>query len=136
MKLPKVLLMLGLLSVSGASLADTSVLDLKKSAFPYTTGKDIFHNVCAACHMQDAKGATGAGFIPALASNPRLVNPNYMEFVIMNGQKGMPPFSQYLTNEQMAETINYVRSHFGNTYPDKVKPEDLEKFRATAVATE
>lgn len=132
MKLRTLLISLGLFVSSSASFADTAVLDITKSAFPYTSGKDIFHHVCAACHMQDAKGATGAGFFPALANNPHLVNPNYMEFVIMNGQKGMPPFKEYLTNEQMAATINYVRSHFGNNYTDKVTAEDLKKFRKTS----
>lgn len=129
MNLRTLFISLSLLASSSTCFADTAVLDITKSAFPYTSGKDIFHHVCAACHMQDAKGAKGAGYFPALASNPRLVNANYMQFVIMNGHKAMPPFRDYLTNEQMAETINYVRSHFGNNYSDKVKADDLKKFR-------
>ena len=117
------------LLLSSQSFADSAVIDLSSSPYPYTTGKDIFHHVCAACHMQDAKGATGAGHFPALAGNHKLVTPEYMKFVVMNGQKGMPPFRDQLTNKQIAETINYVRSNFGNHYTDKVTADDVAKFR-------
>ncbi|MDB5445373.1 MAG: cytochrome c class, partial [Phenylobacterium sp.] len=36
------------------------------------TGEQVYRVVCQACHMADAKGATGAATIPALAANPRL----------------------------------------------------------------
>lgn len=41
------------------------------------TGEQVYGAVCQACHMADAKGATGAGTIPALANNPRLAGAAY-----------------------------------------------------------
>ena len=33
------------------------------------------------------------------------------------------------TVQQIADVVNYVRSHFGNKYKDKVKPEDVKLMR-------
>src|ERR1700761_8150244 len=77
-------------------------------------GEAIFTHVCAGCHMPDAKGAVGAGHYPALAQNPKLRTASYPVFMVTNGRAGMPAFSRYLDDEQIANVINYVRTHFGN----------------------
>ncbi len=83
-------------------------------------GGAIFAHVCAGCHMPDGKGAIGAGAYPALASNRKLATASYPVFIVTNGRAGMPAFSRYLDDEQIAGVINYVRSHFGNSYRDTV----------------
>ena len=49
--------------------------------------------------------------------------------MVLNGLHGMPPFADRLSDQQVADVINYVRSHFGNTYTDKLSPEDIKKAR-------
>lgn len=84
------------------------------------TGEQVYQSVCQACHMADAKGGTGAGTIPALAKNPRLAGAAYPIMIVTQGKGAMPGFSQTLTNAQMANTITYVRTHFGNAYAKPV----------------
>ena len=49
--------------------------------------------------------------------------------VVINGSKGMPPFGALLDDEQVAAVVNYVRSHFGNSYPDSVTPAEVQAAR-------
>ena len=127
--LNKFVLGLAMVLLGAYSHADTAVISETSSAFPYKTGEDVFKHVCAACHMPDAKGAVGAGYFPALAKNPKLTAAGYIGFVVVNGQKGMPPFGGTLTDTQIADTINYVRTHFGNNFADKVSAQDIGKLR-------
>jgi mono/diheme cytochrome c family protein len=79
--------------------------------------------------MPDAKGAVGAGAYPALANNPNLASPVYPAVVIVNGQKAMPAFGGYFSDDQIAAVINYVRSNFGNHYADKITPDQVKSVR-------
>ncbi len=95
-------------------------------------GQSIFHNVCANCHMQDAKGTSpgaGAGAYPALAANPKLASAAYGAMVVVRGQKGMPPFGALLDDDQVAAVLGYLRTHFGNNYPAAVTPESVKALR-------
>ena len=83
-------------------------------------GAAIYANVCAACHQPDAKGAVGAGACPALAANPDLASADYALRAVLGGQRGMPPLGGMMSDEQIVDVINYVRSHFGNDYRDTV----------------
>jgi mono/diheme cytochrome c family protein len=49
--------------------------------------------------------------------------------VVVNGSKDMPPFGTLLDDKQVAAVVNYVRSHFGNSYPDTVSPADVKSAR-------
>lgn len=88
--------------------------------FSEPTGEKIYQHVCAACHMPDAKGAQGAGFYPALAGNPKLVASSYPVYVVVHGLNGMPAIGSMMTDQQVADVVNYVRTHFGNRYKDAV----------------
>lgn len=93
------------------------------------SGEDTYQHLCAACHMPDAMGATGAGTYPALASNPRLIAKGYPLYVVLKGKNGMPSMADMLTDQQVADVINYVRSHFGNSYADQVTPAEVTQLR-------
>jgi mono/diheme cytochrome c family protein len=94
-------------------------------------GKQVFEQICQACHMPDAKGARGAGAtIPALADNPKLADKNYPITMLLKGRGGMPWFTDILTQQQMAAVITYVRSHF-NKYPDPVTVEDVKRVASS-----
>jgi mono/diheme cytochrome c family protein len=85
-------------------------------------GEAIYQNLCQACHMADAKGAQGAGIYPALAGNPKLSVAAYPIHVVVKGQRGMPIFGEMLDDQQVADVVGYVRTHFGNSYPSPVTP--------------
>jgi mono/diheme cytochrome c family protein len=106
-----------------------SAQEVRAGDFPQKTGEEIFKGVCQGCHMPDAKGATGAGTYPALASNKNLAVAGYPVGVVLHGQKAMPWFSDYFSDEQVANVVNYVRSHFGNHYTDMVTAADVKKQR-------
>jgi mono/diheme cytochrome c family protein len=97
--------------------------------FSEPTGEQIYRRVCAACHMADAKGATGAGTYPALANNPKLAASGYPAYVVVKGLNGMPPIGGMMTDAQVADVVNYVRSHFGNKYKDKITAADVKAIR-------
>ncbi len=90
------------------------------------TGEQVFQQVCQACHMADAKGATGAATIPALASNPHLSNASYPITMVLYGRGAMPWFNEMLTPIQIANVVGYVRTHFGNNYPEPVTQADVK----------
>lgn len=79
-------------------------------------GAIVYEQVCQACHMANAKGAVGAGRIASLAGNPNLKYPEYPIGVVTGGKGAMPWFRGGLTDQQIADVITYVRTHFGNNY--------------------
>jgi mono/diheme cytochrome c family protein len=93
------------------------------------SGKELFANVCQGCHMSDAKGATGAGTYPSLAADRKLEASGYPLHIVVNGQRGMPPFGAMMSDDQLAAVVNYLRTHFGNNYRDAVTSEDVKAVR-------
>jgi mono/diheme cytochrome c family protein len=85
-------------------------------------GAEVYQNICQACHMANGLGGEGAGKIPALARNGALEAAAYPIAVVTGGKNGMPWLRGALTDSQIADVINYVRSNFGNKYKDKVTP--------------
>jgi mono/diheme cytochrome c family protein len=100
-----------------------------RGGFGETSGEAMYRRVCAACHMPDAKGAQGAGHYPALAGNPKLQASGYPLSVLMQGLNGMPPLGQNMSDQQAADVVNYVRTHFGNKYRDAVTAADAKAAR-------
>jgi len=97
--------------------------------FSHQDGATLFRAICQGCHMADAKGAVGAGYYPALAGNQKLASATYPALVVLKGRHGMPPFGDYLTDAQVVEVVNYVRSHFGNQYSDALTQADVARLR-------
>ena len=44
----------------------------------------------------------------------------------------MPPVGQMMSDQQAADVINYVRTHFGNEYRDEVSAADVKAARPQA----
>lgn len=139
---PTLALIIGCVALAGALTASAGAqttapaaspvgadADSASTRFTGPAGEELFMRVCAACHMPDAKGAEGAGFYPALAGNPRLRAGSYPVYVVMKGMNGMPPLGEMMTDEQVADVVNYVRTHFGNEYQDAVLPADVSAMR-------
>jgi len=142
------LLGLAWLAATGTVAAQTSVPALYSYATLHTAdGAGIFRNICQGCHMPDAKGATGAGSYPPLAGNPKLASAQYMAAVVLFGRHDMPSFvvrpsdqrsffkDATLTDEQVAEVVNYVRTHFGNHYRDSLSAADVAAMHAPAASS-
>lgn len=97
--------------------------------FSEPDGEKMYRRVCAACHMADASGAAGAGKYPPLANNPNLAASGYPMLVTLKGLNGMPPLGTMMTDQQVADVVNYVRTHFGNQYDDAITAEDVKAMR-------
>jgi mono/diheme cytochrome c family protein len=123
--------------VAGAQSSDNAGHAHTGGRFASADGEAIYRGICQGCHMPDAKGARGAGTYPPLAGNPRLVSPQYMAAVILHGRRDMPSFKPAAADEerflldvslsdaQIADVINYVRTHFGNHYTDSISADDV-----------
>jgi mono/diheme cytochrome c family protein len=130
MVLASATMLLGCISTVKAQSSDNALYT--PASIKGANGEEIFHHICQGCHMPDAKGATGAGTYPALTGNPKLISAPYMAAVILFGRHDMPSFATKpetqhnffedtkLSDEQIAEVINYVRTHFGNDYRDSI----------------
>lgn len=99
------------------------------SRFPAADGETLYNSVCAACHMPNAMGGTGAGYYPALARNDKLAVASYPLTMVMNGHGGMPAFRDSMSDAQIAAVVGYVRTHFGNAYADPVPLDEVKQLR-------
>ena len=97
--------------------------------FSTTTGEELYHTMCQACHMEDGQGASGAGDYPSFVGDERLRSPFYAIDVILNGFRGMPGFRDQLSNQQIADVVNYLRTSFGNQLDSDVTAEDVVRVR-------
>ena len=41
----------------------------------------------------------------------------------------MPPVGRMMSDQQAADVINYVRTHFGNSYSDAISAADIKAAR-------
>jgi mono/diheme cytochrome c family protein len=109
--------------------ADDSGAISRAAADPAAGGAQTYAHICQGCHMPEGQGAVGAGHYPKLAGNTALVSWQYVALTVLNGKNGMPAFgaatdqsffgSPHLSDAQIADVVNYVRSHFGNHWKDK-----------------
>jgi mono/diheme cytochrome c family protein len=97
--------------------------------FQQTTGEAIYQSLCQGCHMPQGEGAKGAGTYPSLARNKKLEASGYAVYLVVNGQRGMPPFGEMMSDGQVAEVVNYIRTHFGNNFTDAVTAADVKQVR-------
>jgi mono/diheme cytochrome c family protein len=123
------------LSLPAATLAEDGPLPPNERTFSSgykfveMSGEELFGNVCQGCHMQGAVGATGAGSYPSLAGNRNLESSGYPIYLVVNGRRGMPGFGDMMSDDQIAAVVNYLRTHFGNNYEDRVTAKDVKAAR-------
>jgi mono/diheme cytochrome c family protein len=97
--------------------------------FTEATGEELFASACQGCHMPDGKGAVGAGTYPSLAQDNNLESGGYPVYVVVRGQRAMPPVGAMMSDAQVAAVVNYIRTHFGNQYRDDVSADDVKRVR-------
>lgn len=126
------------LRVAAGAVATPALADEASSAgaamsrgweFTEQGGARLFGNVCAACHQLDAKGAVGAAAYPPLAGDKKLVSADFMLTVLFTGLRGMPPLGRMMSDEQVADVVNYVRTHFGNSYAGAISAAQVSAAR-------
>ncbi|GAA5511338.1 cytochrome c6 [Deinococcus carri] len=101
---------------------------LQPVAFTGANGEALYTQACQSCHMPGGRGAQGAGRYPALANNPRVASAPYVMTMILNGHGGMPGFGHYLSDQQIAEIVNYVRGEL-NKQQGTATPGDVKQLR-------
>ncbi len=125
---------IGMITVAGLSAQKTT----GKKAAP--KGKEIYTQFCLSCHQPDGDG------VPNL--NPPLINTSYVigdkkklitwvlkgttDKVEIDGQtysNNMPP-QNFLSDEQLASVLTYIRSSFGNK-ASAITSADVKDVRAT-----
>jgi mono/diheme cytochrome c family protein len=100
------------------------------------SGEQIYDHICQGCHMPAGQGAVGAGAYPKLAANKNFISWRFVALTVLDGRNGMPPFGfpaghgmdsgpAHLSDAQIADVVNYVRSHFGNAYKAEVTAEQI-----------
>ncbi len=99
------------------------------TSFSEQGGEALYASVCAACHMRDGRGAAGAAHYPALAGDRNLEAAGLPVLVLVRGLRSMPPVGRMMTDAQVADVVNYVRTHFGNAYADAVTPAEVAAAR-------
>jgi mono/diheme cytochrome c family protein len=126
-----------LLAAGGAGAQSSDHAGHAGGRFAAADGEAVFRGICQGCHMPDAKGARGAGTYPPLSGNPRMASPQYMAAVILQGRRDMPSFKSAaagedrfvldvsLSDAQIADVINYIRTHFGNPYTDSISADEV-----------
>ncbi len=112
-----------------AQQGDADGAFVSNGKFMEPDGARLYNRICAGCHMPDAKGAKAAGFYPALANNPNMAAGGYPLLVVLKGMNGMPGVGQSMSDKQVADVVNYVRTHFGNKYKDAVSVADVKAMR-------
>ena len=102
-------------------------------------GKEGYTTYCQNCHQADGKGTPGA--FPPLAKSDFLKKPvkAMIDNVLLgqngettvNAQKynGVMPAQNYLTDDQIADILNYVRNSWGNKSAVVVTPALVKKAR-------
>jgi len=135
-----------LLSAGGAvpACADDSSSISTSSGLGNAGGSEIYSHICQGCHMPNGEGASGAGHYPKLAGDNALGSWEFAALTVLNGRGAMPAFGlvakglganpatpfylPHLSDSQVAEVVNYVRSHFGNNYKVKVTAGEVAKL--------
>ena len=122
-------ILLLLMAVAANAYADSAMFT-SRAAIGSLSGEQIYDHICQGCHMPGGQGAVGAGAYPKLSANKKFVSWEFVALTVLNGRSGMPPFGRpanhdgppraHLTDAQIADVVNYVRSHFENTYKTDV----------------
>lgn len=102
------------------------------------TGQPEYVKYCLTCHQQDGNGVRGQ--FPPLAGNELITGPiDSLVRIVLFGLEGpvtvkgqeynqVMPAQDYLTDQQIADVLTYIRSSWGNN-AQAVKPEDVAATR-------
>ena len=104
-------------------------------------GKTVYGQYCVACHQADGKGVAGA-FPPLIKTEWVEGEKEKLITLVLNGMQGpitvngeeynnvMPPHG-FLSDEDIAATLTYVRQAFGND-ASEITTAEVTEVRASA----
>jgi mono/diheme cytochrome c family protein len=103
-----------------------------------SAGKLVYENQCASCHQGNGKGI--AGSVPALAGDAVVTarEPNNVIMAVLEGFNphgsygAMNSFANSLTDAQIADVANYVRTAWGNNAMPNATPWGVSAWRESA----
>ncbi len=126
-------------SYDGSDAIQLLSLDFSK------TGAQTYYTYCSNCHVTD-----GSGYYPnqpPLAGNPVVLDPDPSSLIniTLNGslrvvsENGpdvydMPHFSQLLSNQEIADTVTYIRNAWGNS-ASNITAAEVEEVRVATDPT-
>lgn len=101
-------------------------------------GKVVYETYCISCHQADGKGI--AKVFPPLAKSDYLMADKIRSIkqvlygaegeMVVNGETYNVPMTGFaLSNQEVADVLNYVRNNWGNK-GEIVKPEEVAKVKA------
>lgn len=103
------------------------------------SGRDIYLNMCAACHNEDGMGKPNVAV--SMVGNSTLRNPDSHNLImtILEGLpwqvfpgyerlQAMPAFKEELSNAEIADLVNYLRTSWAGL-PGDVTEGDIQKLR-------
>jgi len=101
-------------------------------------GKSVYENACSSCHQSNGKGI--AGSVPALAKNDSVTasEPYNVVMAMLQGFKpqgtwgAMGSFAKDLSDDQIADVTNYVRTAWGNDALPNATPWSVSSWRKNA----
>lgn len=92
-----------------------------------TGSEKLFLENCAVCHQKDGQGIPQV--YPSLVKSEVVrASAADMALVLLIGRGEMPGFKGYLSSEDMASIINYVRSTFANI-EDEITAERIDALQ-------
>lgn len=103
-----------------------------------SSGGNIYYNYCASCHQKDGNG-DNSRFPPLAGSEWVLGDKKRLIGVLLNGlnepikvkgqiYNGLMPKHNFLSDEDLARVLNFVRNNFGNK-ADSVRAEEITALR-------
>jgi glucose/arabinose dehydrogenase/mono/diheme cytochrome c family protein len=107
-------------------------------------GQQLYRNYCVACHLDDGKG-DGSRFPPldgsqyVLGDKKRLINillNGLQETITVKGKRynNVMPSHSFLSDNDMAMVLTYIRQNFGNT-ASEITPAEVAALRNNAKTT-
>lgn len=115
------------------------MLDSDKAS--QVAGAKVYLNQCAMCHKNDGAGVDR--MFPPLAGNPTLLseNPISVAHIVMDGgvlpptswaqsAVAMPGYKKLLSDREIANVVNFIRTGWGNKAPANVTESDIRTIRA------
>ena len=98
-------------------------------------GAQAYLNNCASCHQENGQGLTGA--VPALAGNGAVLagGAETVIKVVLGGIEAqstyspMPAVGVRMTDQEVADAVNYVRQSWGNKAPATTGPGEVAALR-------
>ena len=106
---------------------------------PVQDGAEIYQARCLSCHQANGGGVPGV-FPPLVGTEWVTGDEEVLIRVVLNGMTGemevnglsysgaMPPWGAFLTDEEMADLLTYIRTEWNND-ASEVTPETIAKVR-------